>query len=49
MAGALDGQVGIVTGAGRGIGRATAQALGAAGMHVVAGPDRGPRSRRQRS
>ncbi len=36
MAGALDGQVGIVTGAGRGIGRATAQALGAAGMHVVA-------------
>ncbi|MDB5592237.1 SDR family NAD(P)-dependent oxidoreductase [Enterovirga sp.] len=36
MAGALAGRVAVVTGASRGIGRATAVALGAAGAHVVA-------------
>ncbi len=35
MAGALDGKLALVTGASRGIGAATAIALGAAGAHVV--------------
>lgn len=35
MTGALDGKVAVVTGAGRGIGRAIALAYGAAGAHVV--------------
>ncbi len=36
MAGSLAGRVAVVTGASRGIGRAAALALGAAGVHVVA-------------
>jgi NAD(P)-dependent dehydrogenase (short-subunit alcohol dehydrogenase family) len=35
MAGALDGKLALVTGASRGIGAATAIALGAAGAHIV--------------
>ena len=35
MPGALDGQLALVTGAGRGIGAATAEALAAAGAHVI--------------
>ncbi|KTT96029.1 oxidoreductase [Sphingomonas yabuuchiae] len=35
MAGALDGKLALVTGASRGIGAATAIALGAAGAHVI--------------
>ena len=35
MSGAFEGQVALVTGASRGIGAATAQALAAAGAHVV--------------
>lgn len=35
MAGPLDGKLALVTGASRGIGAATAIALGAAGAHVV--------------
>jgi NAD(P)-dependent dehydrogenase (short-subunit alcohol dehydrogenase family) len=35
MAGALDGRLALVTGASRGIGAATAEALAAAGAHVI--------------
>lgn len=35
MAGALEGQIALVTGASRGIGAATAEAMAAAGAHVI--------------